>query len=922
MYSLPAIHLCIIQPPGYIHSLGFLDQARYFRHQFRRMGAEVTLSKNRLRHDAVNIIFGAHLGFEASLRTRYSCIFVNLEQLGQGGASMPASYMSLLGSSAVIDYDARNVPAYTQHVDDVSVVPFLNAPYLQSDDVVPLRDRPIDVLFIGSLNDRRRDMLARIESTGAKVVLFDAPLYGPERDSFIKQAKCVFNAHFYESSRFEQARVSLCLSLGTPVVSERLPASGPHPAFEDSVFWVNDDTLESFFADIFPSEAYVREAERQLSNFRSFDPIEAYADVLAFAAGFGQAHQGARPQEVWRPHQINLGSGKDYKPGWLNIDVLDRAEPDLLLDLGCQVEWPVRAQTAYAGPLELDAGSVDVIYANNVLEHVPDLPTLMSNCLDLLKVGGRFLIEVPYEHAQTAWQDPTHIRAMNERSWVYYTDWFWYLGWFESRYKVDQFTYLDTQLKECGREQAAFMKVLLVKVETTMQERMIARAMQANFGGIPDDETAVPQGRSASTCVDVAGGLAGSPLVPLQPRVAPRAEAGPWLVLAPSHDDHVTENFSWHLANALRAHGHTVHEVNVSGDPGEQLQGVDLGRLSGVISVGAVPLGLSIGGVPFHRVVTCPYHAYVLDSIVYDLARVPAVGEFIHDAWSSERLIPVLAEGSYLQLARSGSRPLLPPQSRYVPFAAFTVPFADDATPKALPPQNRLLVVGALGRELSGGAIRQDLMQTLQDANRCALSHNELGRLADRLLAPSAPGNPMLDVSEVLNLHGVDLFTPDMLHLGCAADSFLKRSRRLAGVMALRGQPVDFIGPGWEDAFGDEPGFRFLGSVEHPHLPRLMALYKGVVNFDPNWSWGMHDRAYTALSLGVPVMTHANRAIQDEGLPAGLVHEFLPNAPVLAGAAAECLAKPHGFHEPVSMDKIGWQARMSLMLQSCTEVQS
>ena len=32
---LPAIHLAIIQPAGYVHSLGFLDQARYFRHQFR-----------------------------------------------------------------------------------------------------------------------------------------------------------------------------------------------------------------------------------------------------------------------------------------------------------------------------------------------------------------------------------------------------------------------------------------------------------------------------------------------------------------------------------------------------------------------------------------------------------------------------------------------------------------------------------------------------------------------------------------------------------------------------------------------------------------------------------------------------------------------------------------------------------------------
>ena len=103
MTQIPEIHLCIMQPVGYVHSLGFLDQARYFRHQFRRMGAQVTLAKNRLRHDAVNFVFGAHLGFDASLRERYSCIFVNLEQLGEGGAELSPGYQELLEGSVVVD---------------------------------------------------------------------------------------------------------------------------------------------------------------------------------------------------------------------------------------------------------------------------------------------------------------------------------------------------------------------------------------------------------------------------------------------------------------------------------------------------------------------------------------------------------------------------------------------------------------------------------------------------------------------------------------------------------------------------------------------------------------------------------------------------------------------------------------------------
>src|SRR5690348_5015246 len=141
--SLPKFHLCIQQPVGYVHSLGFLDQARYFRWQFRRLGAEVTLAKNRLRHDAVNFVFGAHLGFDGTQRQRHACIFVNLEQLGDGGAKVQPAYEQLLASSAVVDYDAYNRAAYAKDVDDVPVVPILHAPYLKPAEALPLEERPI-----------------------------------------------------------------------------------------------------------------------------------------------------------------------------------------------------------------------------------------------------------------------------------------------------------------------------------------------------------------------------------------------------------------------------------------------------------------------------------------------------------------------------------------------------------------------------------------------------------------------------------------------------------------------------------------------------------------------------------------------------------------------------------------------------------
>ncbi len=487
MPSIAEFHLCIVQPAGYVHSLGLLDPARYLRWQLRRLGLSATLAKNRLREDAINIVFGAHLGFDPHLRERRACVFFNLEQLGHGGAAVSAAYLKLLRGSAVADYDAGNVGAYCDTPDEVPVVPFLHAPYLADAQGLPLAERSIDLLFFGSMNERRRAFIERVEACGVSVALFDQAIYGPERDDYIRQAKAVLNCHFYETSRFEQARVAHCLSLGTPVISERAVATQPGSAFEDAVTWLDDSQLEAFFRDEFARPAYFAQAQHQLKRFAQHDPLEAYADFVGFCRGYAQGHARSKPAGVWRAQTLNIGSGKDYRPGWLNVDVLVRAEPDLVLDLAKPLQLPLAVTTRFGAPLLLETGSLNRICASNVLEHVPDLPQLMGNALELLEEGGEFEIEVPYEKALTAWQDPTHLRAMNENSWIYYTQWFWYLGWFTHRFEMSASTWLDAQLQPCAKDTAAFMRVVLRKVCTTAQERNLARTMRADFGGVDDD---------------------------------------------------------------------------------------------------------------------------------------------------------------------------------------------------------------------------------------------------------------------------------------------------------------------------------------------------------------------------------------------------------------------------------------------------
>jgi len=139
------------------------------------------------------------------------------------------------------------------------------------------------------------------------------------------------------------------------------------------------------------------------------------------------------------PRKLNLGSGKDWREDYFNIDVDPYWEPDAVLDFNLTLPIGQPLTTARFGAVVLENHYFDEIIALDVLEHMRNLTTTMTSCLNLLRVGGLFRIAVPYDLSWGAWQDPTHVRAFNERSWLYYTDWFWYMGWREARFDIAHF---------------------------------------------------------------------------------------------------------------------------------------------------------------------------------------------------------------------------------------------------------------------------------------------------------------------------------------------------------------------------------------------------------------------------------------------------------------------------------------------------
>ena len=143
---------------------------------------------------------------------------------------------------------------------------------------------------------------------------------------------------------------------------------------------------------------------------------------------------------------LNLGSGKDFREDCLNADIQESKKPDWVLDI-TKIPWGETISTRF-GEIKVEQGMFTKIIANDVLEHIPDLVKAMTNCKDLLVEGGEFHIHVPYDLSLGAWQDPTHVRAFNENSWLYYTDWHWYLNW-DEKFTCTQ---MGFELSDLGHE--------------------------------------------------------------------------------------------------------------------------------------------------------------------------------------------------------------------------------------------------------------------------------------------------------------------------------------------------------------------------------------------------------------------------------------------------------------------------------------
>ena len=445
-----------------------------------KLGYDVEIRYGSTNKNSVNIVFGAH---RQEIVKHYdlpaNSIVFNLEQFAPKSRWFTEPYIKLLKNYAVWDYSQRNCIALKDNFSIKST--HVRLGFVDEMARIPQNAQPhTDVLFYGAINDRRAEILAQMRHAGINLHIATSA-YGAQRDFLLFGSKLVLNIHYYHPAILELPRLGYLFANHKAVVSERAEDTEVYPEHEDICFFYPKEELVQKTAELLRNEK-ARSAKARAA-YKIFSGIRQ-EDILAKIIGKRTRAVGVKKP---LPTCMNVGSGKNFLAHALNIDVVEHCNPDILYDLAVSpLKEPVTIPTERFGEITLQEGSFSQILAHDVLEHVPDLPTMMGNMLYLLEEGGELEVSVPYDLSLGAWQDPTHLRAFNGNSWKYYCQWAWYLGWREYRFDMISIEYIPgdygknlMEMHESGIEKLLHvpraveaMAVVLKKRKSTVLEKI------------------------------------------------------------------------------------------------------------------------------------------------------------------------------------------------------------------------------------------------------------------------------------------------------------------------------------------------------------------------------------------------------------------------------------------------------------------
>lgn len=233
--------MTVVQPriPGYDHLGAFDEVSHSLVEGLIGSGIDAVHGEAVTSGGGRHVILAPHLLDDRRLaELPAGTIIYNHEQIDDT-SMLPPGRLDAFGSVEVWDYSARNVAAWKTRGIDAAHVPIGWSPGLER--ITRSTVRPIDVLFYGSLNQRRQDVLEALGRRFRVEVVFGG--YGGGRDAMIAASKVVINIQFYEARILEMVRLSYLFANAVPVVSEISPDIDVPDGFVDAAVFAGYDDL-------------------------------------------------------------------------------------------------------------------------------------------------------------------------------------------------------------------------------------------------------------------------------------------------------------------------------------------------------------------------------------------------------------------------------------------------------------------------------------------------------------------------------------------------------------------------------------------------------------------------------------------------------------------------------------------------------
>ena len=266
-------NICIIQPKDYIHSMAFWELAELLLYSLKDLNHQVIIQFNKIDTDCKNILIGFHLlDIKYASQLPKDSVLINAEQF-LGGTPWNENILQWIRSFEVWDYSTQNIDCFKEM--GLKNIKYLQLGYQKELSRIhksPAQD--IDVLFYGSINDRRSRILESLKSSGLNVHT-SFGVYGKDRDDLIARSKLVLNLHYYDSEIFEVVRVFYLLANSIPVVGEINSSTVISDLYKNAVYGASYQDLANACIQLVNDEV-----ARDLQAKKGFELIKQYPQKL------------------------------------------------------------------------------------------------------------------------------------------------------------------------------------------------------------------------------------------------------------------------------------------------------------------------------------------------------------------------------------------------------------------------------------------------------------------------------------------------------------------------------------------------------------------------------------------------------------------------------------------------------------------